>query len=141
MRPLISKRISQWLLPAVLILFILEVLTLPLVLEVTYAGREDGPDHILTYTTGSLLWDSATGIDEYGVARLDLFHAVYDETVDGNGENVVAPGTAGLNILRLKNEAEVVIEELCCKLAGRSQRVYRRNLLHDHRRHLQQHTR
>lgn len=106
MRPLISKRISQWLLPAVLILFILEVLTLPLVLEVTYAGREDGPDHILTYTTGSLLWDSATGIDEYGVARLDLFHAVYDETVDGNGENVVAPGTAGLNILRLKNEAD-----------------------------------
>lgn len=68
MKPFLSKRISQWLLPAVLILFILEVLLLPVVLEITYAGREDGPDHILTYTTNSLLWDSATGIDENGVA-------------------------------------------------------------------------
>lgn len=106
MRPFISKRISQWLLPAVLVLFILEVLTLPLVLEVTYAGREDGPDHILTYTPGSLLWDDATGIDEHGVAQLNLFQTVYDETVDGNGDKVVAPGTEGFNILRLKNESE-----------------------------------
>ena len=106
MRPFISKKISQWLLPAVLVLFILEVLTLPLVLEVTYAGREDGPDHILTYTPGELLWDGATGIDEHGVAQLSLFQTVYGETVDAGGDKVVAPGTEGLNILRLKNEAE-----------------------------------
>ena len=106
MRPFISKKISQWLLPAVLILFILEVLLLPLVVEITYAGRGDGPDHILTYTTNSLVWDSATGIDEHGVAQLDLFDAVYEETVDGNGENVVAPGTEGYNIVRLKNECD-----------------------------------
>lgn len=106
MRSFVPKKINQWLLPLVLVLFILEVLTLPLVLEITYAGREEGPDHILTYTTGDLTWDDATGIDEHGVAQLDLFHAVYDETVDGNGENVVAPGTEGFNIVRLKNDTE-----------------------------------
>lgn len=103
---MISKKTSQWLLPTVLILFILEVLTLPLVLEITYAGRSDGPDHILTYTTNSLVWDSATGIDEHGVAQLSLFHTIYDDTVDGNGDKVVAPGTEGLNILRLKNNSQ-----------------------------------
>ena len=103
---MISKKISQWLLPTVLILFILEVLTLPLVLEITYAGRSDGPDHTLTYTANSLVWDSATGIDEHGVAQLTLFDTIYGDTVDGNGEKVVAPGTEGLNILRLKNDSQ-----------------------------------
>lgn len=106
MKPFLSKRISQWLLPAVLILFILEVLLLPVVLEITYAGREDGPDHILTYTTNSLLWDSATGIDEHGVAVLSLFDTVYGDTVDGGGDKVVAPGTQGSNIIRLKNDCD-----------------------------------
>ena len=109
MRPLLSKKIAQWMLPTVLILFILEVLTLPLVLEITYAGREDGPDHILTYTTNSLVWDEATGIDEHGVAQMSLFDAIYGETVDGNGTPVVAPGTEGFNILRLKNESSDTI--------------------------------
>ena len=109
MRPFISKKISQWLLPAVLIMFILEVLTLPLVVQLTYAGRGDGPDHILTYSSNSLVWDDATGIDEHGVAQLNLFDAIYDETVDANGDNAVAPGTEGFNILRLKNESESTV--------------------------------
>jgi hypothetical protein len=109
MRPLLSKKTAQWMLPTVLILFILEVLTLPLVLEITYAGREDGPDHILTYTTNTLVWDEATGIDEHGVAQLSLFNAIYDETVNGNGESVVAPGTEGFNIVRLKNGSDNTI--------------------------------
>ena len=104
MRPFVSKKISQWLIPTVLILFILEALLLPYVLELTYAGRSEGPDHILTYTTGSLVWDSATGIDEHGVAELNLFDTLYDDAVDGNGDPVVAPGTEGYNIVRLKNE-------------------------------------
>lgn len=102
---MISKKISQWLLPTVLILFILEVLTLPLVLEITYAGRSDGPDHVLTYTANALVWNSATGIDEHGVAKLTLFDTLYDGTVDGNGDKVIAPGTEGLNIIRLKNDS------------------------------------
>lgn len=109
MRKIVPNKISQWLLPTVLILFILEVLLLPVVLEITYAGREEGPDHILTYTTNSLLWDSATGIDENGVAVMHIFDAKYDDTVDGNGDLVVAPGTEGHNIIRLKNDCERTI--------------------------------
>lgn len=107
---LFAEKRTQWLLPTVLILFILEVLTLPVVLGVTYTGRSEGPDHVLTYEGGALVWDSATGIDENGVAMLDLFRDVYDDTVDGNGENVIAPGTEGYNIVRLKNDGENAVK-------------------------------
>ena len=63
-----SKKINQWLLPAVLILFILEIVTLPYMVQLTYAGRSEEAGHVLTYTEGKLTWDSATGIDENGVA-------------------------------------------------------------------------
>lgn len=105
MRRLINKKISQWLLPVVLVLFILEVLMLPAVLEITYAGRSEGPDHILTYTTNHLQWDDATGIDEDGVAVLNLFDTAYAH-VDGNGDKVIAPGTEGSSIIRLKNDSK-----------------------------------
>ena len=103
MHRLFSEKVSRWLLPAVLILFILEVMTLPLVLGITYSGRSESPDHILTYTKGKLVWDSATGIDENGVAVLDLFDAEYPGVESEDGSNVVAPGTDGYNIVRLKN--------------------------------------
>jgi len=103
MQRLFSDKVSRWLLPAFLILFILEVITLPLVLGVTYSGRSESPDHTLTYTPGRLTWDKATGIDENGVAQLDLFDAVYPGVEAENGDNVVAPGTEGYNIIRLKN--------------------------------------
>lgn len=105
MRRFINKKISQWLLPTVLVLFVLEVLMLPVVLEITYAGRSEGPDHILTYTSNNLLWDDATGIDEDGVAVLNLFDSTY-ENVDGNGDKVIAPGTEGGSIIRLKNDSK-----------------------------------
>lgn len=100
----IIKKINRWLLPAVLILFILQVITLPYVLGITYSGRSESPDHILTYTQGKLTWDKSTGIGENGVAEMDLFDAVYDNVTSENGENVVAPGTEGFNIIRLKND-------------------------------------
>lgn len=103
MQRLFSEKVTRWLLPAVLILFILEVMTLPLVLGITYSGRSESPDHILTYTQGKLTWDSATGIDENGVAELDLFDAEYPGVEAEDGSNVVAPGTEGYNIVRLKN--------------------------------------
>lgn len=103
MHRLFSEKVSRWLLPTVLILFILEVMTLPLVLGITYSGRSESPDHILTYTQGKLTWDKATGIDENGVAELDLFDAVYPSVESEDGGNVVAPGTEGYNIVRLKN--------------------------------------
>ena len=105
MQKLFSEKVTRWLLPAVLILFILEVLTLPLVLGITYAGRNETPNHTLTYTPGKLAWDNATGIDGNGVAKLDLFDAVYYGVKSVDGSNVIAPGTKGDSIVRLKNSA------------------------------------
>ena len=39
------KKSNKWLLPTVLILFILEVVTLPLIVLLTYAGRAETPEH------------------------------------------------------------------------------------------------
>lgn len=95
---------SRWLLPAVLILFLLEVLLFPLAVGVTYSGRSESPDHVLTYTTGKLTWDSATHIQKNGAAELTLFDANYHNVESDNGDKVVAPGTEGFNIVRLKNK-------------------------------------
>lgn len=103
MHRLFSEKTTRWLLPAVLVLIILQALTLPMVLGLTYAGRSEAPNHILTYTQGKLTWDSATGIDENGVAELDLFDAQYDNVASEAGKNIVAPGTEGFSIVRLKN--------------------------------------
>ena len=104
-----EKKISSWILPLFLILFLLEVVTLPLVFGITYSGRSEGPDHVLTYTPGELTWDSATGNDEDGAANLNIYDAVYDNVASANGENVVAPGTEGYNIVRLKNDVSGII--------------------------------
>lgn len=103
MQRLFPEKASRWLLPAVLIMLILELMTLPFVLGITYAGRGESPDHILTYTEGKLTWDSSTGIDENGVAELDLFKTMYGDVKSQNDDNVIAPGTEGYNIVRLKN--------------------------------------
>ncbi len=104
MRKLI-KRIDRWLLPSVTILFILEILLLPLVITFTWSDRSESPSHILTYTQGKLTWDSATGIRSDGSAELSLFDAIYGSTVDSqNGESVVAPGTESFDFIRLKND-------------------------------------
>lgn len=93
----------SWLLPAVLILFILEVIAFPFALGFTWAGRSEAPERVLTYTQGKLTWDSAAGIDENGAADLSLFEALYQNVKADNGEMVVAPGTEGDSIVRLKN--------------------------------------
>ena len=102
MRTFIQK-VNPWLLPTVLILFILQVITLPFVAVFTYAGRSDSPEHILTYKVGSLKWDSSTNIDKNGVAELSLFGAEYDNAESADGEHIIAPGTQGHTLVRLKN--------------------------------------
>lgn len=97
--------IRKWLLPTALILFLLEIILFPLAISMTYAGRSDSPDHILTYALGTLTWDSATDIDQNGVAELSLFSASYQNVLSDNGDKVVAPGTEGRNIVRLKNDS------------------------------------
>lgn len=104
MHRIYSGNISRWLMPAVLILFILEVLTMPLVLGITYAGRSESPEHVLSYTQGRLRWDKDTVVNDEGVAELNLFDAVYPAVEAVDGVNVVAPGTEGYSFVRLHNE-------------------------------------
>lgn len=100
---------KNWLLPAVLILFLLEVVLFPLAVGLTYAGRSESPSHLLTYTSGALTWDSATGIGADGVAMLDLFDSTYQNVQAHNGDNLVAPGTQRTTIVRLKNDGDHTI--------------------------------
>ena len=102
---------KDWLMPVTLVLFQLAVVLIPFAAERTYAGRNDSPNHTLTYTTGSLTWDSATDVDEEtGVAELSLFNSTYQNVQAENGDKVVAPGTEGKNIVRLKNDMDYSIE-------------------------------
>lgn len=105
------NKMKPWLLPVLLVLFILASALTPFAMEFTYAGRSESPDHLLTYTTGKLTWDSATHVNAAtGVAELNLFDAHYTNVQSENGDNVVAPGTEALNIVRLKNNADNAIQ-------------------------------
>lgn len=105
MKTIWEKR-NQWLQSMVLILFVLAIITLPFVMGITYSGRSEAPNHVLTYTEGQLTWDSATNVNANGVAELSLFDAVYPNVQSQDGRNVVAPGTEGFSIVRLKNSVE-----------------------------------
>lgn len=97
---------NHWLGPVALMMFLLTMVLLPFAAEHTYAGRSESPSHTLTYTPGSLVWDSATNVDPAtGVAELSLFNSSYQNVASENGDKVIAPGTDGKNIIRLKNDA------------------------------------
>lgn len=104
---------NKWrgrLLSAALILLLIGIILFPFAAQLTYAGRSETPDHTLTYTAGSLAWDSATHVDEAtGVAELGLFYSAYQNVQAENGDKVIAPGTEGENIVRLKNDADYAI--------------------------------
>lgn len=55
-------------LEVVLALLLIQLILLPAALGVTYASSGTRPEHILTYTTGRLTWDSATETDGQGAA-------------------------------------------------------------------------
>ncbi len=100
------SRQRRWLLPALLILLILEVLTLPIVLSLTYAGKSKSPDHIITYRPHVLKWDDSTTVRPDGSGELTLFDTVYQNVHSDNSDKMLAPGTGGDNTVRLKNEAD-----------------------------------
>lgn len=101
-----KKHKAAWLLPTVLILFICEVLTLPLILVLTYAGRSAAPDHVLSFKDGQLAWLTAENVLEDGSAEFRLFSDQYQSVKSENGDKVVAPGTENDSLVRLKNESE-----------------------------------
>lgn len=107
----IIKKCSPWLLPAVLVLFILEVICLPFVVKFTWPTDKPTPTHTLTYTKSELTWDTATTVDpSTGAAKLNLFSAVYEEgdpanitAESDNGDKIIAPGLKKDTVVRLYN--------------------------------------
>ena len=100
-----ENRKKYWLLPTVLILFICEICTLPLVFWLTYAGNAESPDHVLVYKDHLLQWSTNENIREDGAAEFDIFSDKYQSVRSENGEKVVAPGTGADTLVRLKNES------------------------------------
>ncbi len=101
-----SARLREWIFPVILILFILQVILLPVMLGLTYATRSERPEHILTYTTGSLSWDKATSVRPNGSAVLSFFESLYLNVNAENAERVLAPGTEKDSVIRLKNNTK-----------------------------------
>lgn len=104
------KKYSSRLFPTVLILFILEAMTLPLVVSLTWSGRSESPEHTLTYTQFRLTWDADTAVNKNGVAELSLFDAVYQNAKANDGTKILAPGTLGDTIIRLKNDTDTTVK-------------------------------
>ena len=98
------EKLREWMFPAVLILFILQVMLLPVMIGLTYAVPAERPEHILTYRTGSLVWDKATSVRPDGSAELSFFETLYKNVNADNAEKVLAPGTEKDSVIRLKND-------------------------------------
>ena len=96
----------EWIFSAILILFIVQVVLLPVMIGLTYATRSERPEHILTYTTGSLIWDKDTAVRPDGSASLSFFETLYENVNAENAEKVLAPGTEKDSIVRLKNNTK-----------------------------------
>ena len=104
MRKTVKRR--EWIFSAILILFIMQVILLPVMIGLTYATRSERPEHILTYTTGSLVWDKGTAVRPDGSAALSFFKTLYQNVNAENAEKVLAPGTEKNSIIRLKNNTK-----------------------------------
>ena len=99
-----SEKLREWMFPAMLILFILQVMLLPVMIGLTYAIPAERPEHILTYRTGLLVWDKATSVRPDGSAELSFFETLYKNVNADNAEKVLAPGTEKDSVVRLKND-------------------------------------
>lgn len=98
-------RNRKWLTAALVILLVLEVLTFPHVVGISFADRSENPNHTLTYTTGKLVWETANGVNEQGAAIFGIFDPQYANVESENGDYVVAPGTESGTVIRLINNS------------------------------------
>lgn len=85
----------------IVLLFAAALITFPYAFNLTWSSP--AADRTLTYTVGSLTWDSAAKIDKNGVIQLSMFDPGYDNVKSADGENVVAPGTGKTTQILLKN--------------------------------------
>lgn len=105
-----SRKLSKRLLRLATVLFLLEIITFPIVVKLTYSGRSEGPDRILTYRPGKLTWDTNKKILSDGTAVLSLFDTDDKNVHSENEDNLIAPGMERSSIVRLKNEAGYPID-------------------------------
>lgn len=99
-----KQSIFRWLAVALLILFLLLIITLPLVIDRLYSDKTENPGRLITYERNNLKWGYEIEVDENGTAMLDLFDATYDNVASGDGANVIAPGTEGTDTLQMQNK-------------------------------------
>lgn len=85
----------------IVLLFAAALITFPYAFNLTWSSP--AADRTLTYTVGSLTWDSAAKIDKNGVIRLSMFDSGYDNVKSADGVNVVAPGTGKTTQILLRN--------------------------------------
>lgn len=100
-----TKKFRDGLLAAVLILFVMQALLLPLVVGTTYASKGRTPEHIITYSGHRLRWDAQTVLDENGAAQLDFFDSQYQNVRAHNDDQLVVPGVENRCLIRLQNSA------------------------------------
>ncbi len=101
-----TVKLREWIFPVILILFILQVMLLPVMIGITYATRSERPEHILTYMTGQLVWDKDTAVRPDGSAGLSFFEVFYRNVRGEDAEKVLAPGTEKDSVIRLQNNTK-----------------------------------
>lgn len=88
-----------------IVLLLVQISILPAFLAATYATSSRKPEHVLTYSGGSLEWDRTTETDKSGAARLSFFDSTYQNVASSNSDKVIAPGTDSSSLVRLVNSA------------------------------------
>ncbi|MBP0990456.1 MAG: hypothetical protein J5874_04700 [Oscillospiraceae bacterium] len=101
-----KKSKTGWIFTVMLILFICEIITLPLTYFFTYAGKNEAPDHVLTFDGRNLVWSTTENILPNGSAEFRIFSDEYQNVKSADGDKVIAPGTENDNMVRLKNDAQ-----------------------------------
>lgn len=97
-----TRTYAQLLLPLAFLLFLVELMLLPLVVSQTYATRNPSPEHILTFGNDeSLTWDKDTEVGSDGVAVTRLEDSLSEAVSE---DDLLAPGMDKDSIIRLKNE-------------------------------------
>lgn len=113
-----TKQRSKRLIRLTLVLFLLEVITFPFVVKLTYSGTGNGVDRMLTYTPGKLTWDSDKKILPDGTAVLSLFSDSYRNAKSDNKDDILAPGADMNSIVRLRNDSnhDIQYTAVCYKI-------------------------
>lgn len=101
-----KKAINKWIFPSFFALFIIECTLLPSILGMTQCTNKGIPEHIITYSTGKLVWDINTEVDSSGTAKLLIFENNYGILDGTNGTPIILPGMDNKCSVHLNNSTE-----------------------------------